>query len=66
MTSPMILEGTKVKIEAVEREDYVGDENVQLDGESRPIMAVITTRDEGQDCLVFAPTASGSPRGEMR
>jgi hypothetical protein len=45
-------------VEAQEREDYVGKELVQTDGEGRPIMSVITTRDEGQDCAVLAPTAT--------
>ena len=42
-----------------EREDYVGRENVQLDPElGRPVMNIVTTRDHGQDCQVYAPTAS--------
>jgi len=32
---------------------------VRLDPERRrPVMNITTTRDEGQDCTVFAPTAS--------
>jgi len=49
-------------VEAHEREDYVGTELVQTDGEGRPIMAVVTTRDDGQDCTVFAPTATAEVR----
>lgn len=56
---PLVLEGTDCKVEAVEREDYVGSELVQTDRDGRPIMAVVTTRDDGQDCTVFAPTAQG-------
>lgn len=58
LTAPMVPAGTDCKVEAVEREDYVGKEDVQLDGEGRPMMAVVTTRDDGQDCAVLAPCAS--------
>jgi len=54
----MIPEGLSCKVEAIEREDYVNDEMVQTDGEGRPISSVITTRDDGQDCTVYAPTAT--------
>lgn len=56
--APMVLEGTDVKVEAIEREDYLGNEDVRLDGEGRPVMAVTTTYGDGRvDCAVFAPTA---------
>lgn len=58
LTAPMVPEGQLCKVEAVEREDYVGTDLVQTDGEGRPIMSVVTTRDEGQDCAVLAPTAT--------
>jgi hypothetical protein len=57
LTVPMVPAGTRCKVEAVEREDYVGREAVQLDGDGRPVMSVVTTRDDGQDCTVYAPTA---------
>lgn len=57
LQAPMVLEGTRCKIEANEREDYVGGETVRLDGDGRPMMNVVTTRDDGQDCAVFAPLA---------
>lgn len=59
LLAPMIQAGTRAKVEAVERGDYVRDEVVTTDGEGRPVMAVVTTRDEGQDCAVFAPMARG-------
>jgi hypothetical protein len=62
LTAPMVPAGTRCKVEAVERGDYVGRELVQTDGEGRPWMAVVTTRDDGQDCAVLAPTALGSLR----
>jgi hypothetical protein len=52
----MVPAGTRAKVYAREREDYIGGELVQLH-EGRPVMSVITERDEGQDCAVFAPTA---------
>lgn len=63
LTAPMVPAGTSCKVEAVEREDYLGKDKgkVQLDPQHRrPVMSVITTRDDGQDCAVYAPVASGS------
>ncbi len=58
ITAPMLPAGTRAKVEAVERGDWVGKELVQTDGEGRPVMAVVTTRDDGQDCAVLAPLAT--------
>jgi hypothetical protein len=60
LTAPMVPAGTRCKVEAVERQDYVGRELVQTDGTGRPVMAVVTTRDDGQDCAVLAPCATAS------
>jgi hypothetical protein len=57
LTAPMVPAGTHCKVEAVERGDWVGSEHPQYDGEGRPTMAVVTTRDDGQDCAVLAPVA---------
>lgn len=54
----MIQVGTKCKVEAREREDYVGSDIVTRDDDGNVIMSVVTTRDDGQDCVVFAPTAT--------
>jgi hypothetical protein len=54
----MVPVGTRCKVEAVEREDYINGDLVQVDGDGRPVMSVITTRDDGQDCTVYAPTAT--------
>jgi hypothetical protein len=60
LTAPLVHAGTKAKVEAVERQDYVAGEAVQLDPErGRPVQSIVTTRDDGQDVAVFAPTASG-------
>lgn len=60
LAAPMVREGTRVKISAVEREDYIGTEKVQTNAEGRPVMAVVTEREDGSnDVSVFAPTATG-------
>lgn len=59
LTAPMLPVATRAKVEAVEREDYVGRELVQTDGDGRPVMAVVTTRDDGNDVAVLAPCATG-------
>lgn len=61
LTAPMVREGTRCEIKATEREDYVGKEMVTRDGDNRPIMNVVTTRDDGQDCTVFAPCVGVEP-----
>ena len=49
----MVPAGTKAKVTAVEREDYIGDE---IAGR---VMAVKTERPDGSnDVAVFAPTAT--------
>lgn len=58
LTAPFVPAGTDCKVEAVERGDWVGKELVQADGEGRPVMAVVTTRNDGQDCAVLAPCAT--------
>jgi len=60
LTIALVPAGQRCKVEAVEREDYIGRESVQSNGEGRPVMAVVTTRDDGQDCTVFAPIAQGT------
>jgi hypothetical protein len=57
LTAPMVPEGARAKVTAHEREDYIGAEDVQLDGNGRPIMQVVTERTDGTDVIVFAPTA---------
>jgi hypothetical protein len=60
LTAPMVPEGSDVMVRANVREDYVGKEDVQYDGEGRPIMAVETIRADGSnDIAVLAPCARG-------
>ena len=57
MSTPMVRKGTAAKIELHEREDYVGGENGAAVNEGRPVMNMETTRDNGTDLRVYAPTA---------
>jgi glutamate dehydrogenase/leucine dehydrogenase len=50
----------KGRLEVVERGDYVGDDVPQTDGEGRPVAQVVTHRDNGQDCTIFAPCATAN------
>lgn len=58
LTAPMVPAGTRAKVEVLERQDYVGREIVQTDCNGRPVMSVVTTREDGTDCAVYAPTAT--------
>jgi hypothetical protein len=61
LAAPMVRKGIAAKVELHERESYVGNELVQVDPEQgRPIVSIETTRDEGNDLIVFAPTATGN------
>lgn len=52
--APYVRAGTRCKVEAVTRGDYVaGEQGLRHDDSGRPIMSVVTTRDDGQDCAVF-------------
>ena len=57
--APLIPEGMRCKVEAVEREDVVGSEQgLRFDEHGRAIMAVCTVREDGCDTIAFAPSAS--------
>ena len=61
---PMVPVGTRCKIIVNEREDYIGSERVQYaPGSGRPVMNVTVVRDDGQDCTVYAPTATATAEG---
>lgn len=58
LTAPLVPAGTDCRVVAKEREDYVGQEDVRLDADGRPVMSVVTEHADGStDCVVFAPTA---------
>ena len=54
----MVRDGVRAGIRVIEREDFIGADKVQLH-EGRPVMSVVTERDDGQDVAVFAPAATG-------
>lgn len=60
LTAPFVPAGTRAKHEVRGREDYLGRDIPQIDGEGNVVMSVVTTRDEGEDCTVLAPTATGA------
>lgn len=57
LLAPMVLDGVRARVRAVVREDYVNGEDVRYDCDGRPVMSVVVERDDGRDCVVFAPTA---------
>lgn len=65
LTVPMVPAGTKATHRVNDRQDYVGRDEVQTDGEGRVVMSVTTVRDDGEDCTVYAPTAVASIREAM-
>ncbi len=58
LSAPMVPTGTKAKVIANDRDDYVGKDIVQTDQDGRPVMSISTIRDDGEDVVVFAPTAT--------
>jgi len=60
IAAPLVEEGVKVKVSAVEREDYLDKERAQVDETGRPMMAVRTDYLDGHnDTAVLAPLATG-------
>lgn len=56
LIAPLVLDGTRCRIRAVEREDYVGREDVRRDGNGRPVSAVVTERPDGSNDVVVFPS----------
>ena len=58
LNAPLVRAGTRAKVEAEERADYLnGDEQARGD-DGKPYMAVRVTRDDGEDLTVNAGLAS--------
>jgi hypothetical protein len=58
MSLPMIREGERAHVRLVERDDYVGGEDVRTDAEGRVFMRSEIERADGHvDVWVYAPTA---------
>jgi hypothetical protein len=60
LNAPMVRVGVIARVRTVEREDYVGSQMVQTDGNGRPVMAIVTDREDGQDCAILAPCVSST------
>jgi hypothetical protein len=60
LTAPLIREGVRAKVEAIEREEYLGKEVQRTGDDGKPYMAVKTTRKDGEDLAVNAGLARGS------
>lgn len=58
MSVPLVRVAGRVHLKAIEREDYIGNETVQYDGNGRPIMAIVQEYADGHtDATIYAPTA---------
>jgi hypothetical protein len=62
LSAPLIRDGTRAKVEAHEREDYLNGDQQQRGDDGKVYMNVEVTRDEGTDVTVFA----GLAHAEMR
>lgn len=58
LTAPLVRAGTRCKVEAEERADYLGEEVQATGDDGKPYMAVRTVRDDGDDLAVNAGLAS--------
>jgi hypothetical protein len=56
---PYVPAGARVKVTAAEREDWIGREAVQADGDGRPVMSVTIEHADHADAVVYAPAARG-------
>lgn len=65
MHAPFIVEGVDCKVEAQVRDDFVGGDLVAYDEHGRPITAVTTTRDDGQDSQALLPCATLSASRDL-
>jgi hypothetical protein len=76
LSAPLVPEGTRAKVEAEERADYLNGDLQAAGDDGRPYMAVRVTREDGEDLTVNAglararlsdcrlPVRAGQPRGE--
>ncbi len=64
LTAPLIRAGTHCKVEALERDDYLGKEIQATGDDGRPYMAIRTTRNDGEDLAVNAGLARGRLGGD--
>lgn len=57
LLAPLVPVGLKAKHTAVEREDWVGHEDVQFDANGRPMMSVRTETEDSLSTTVYSPVA---------
>jgi aminoglycoside phosphotransferase len=57
LSAPLVRAGVKAKVEAVEREDYLGPDEQTMGDDGKAYMAIHTTRDEGDDLVVHPGVA---------
>lgn len=57
LNAPLVRAGTRCKVEAEVRADYLGGEIQAAGDDGKPYMAVRTTRDDGEDLIVNAGLA---------
>jgi hypothetical protein len=62
LNAPLVPEGIRAKVEATEREDYLNGDVQPVGDDGKAYMNVTVTREDGQDCTVFAPTAHADVR----
>lgn len=60
LLAPLVPAGEKAKHTAVERQDFIGKEDVQYDALGRPMMSVQTETNDSLSTTVFAPAARGA------
>ena len=59
LTAPLVRTGSDCKVSAVERGDYLRDEQQRTGDDGRPYMAVVTERADGSnDACVFPAVAT--------
>jgi len=59
LSAPLVADGSDCVVETRDRDDYVGKETVQANGEGRPVMSIVTRYGDGRnDCAVLAPCAT--------
>lgn len=63
LNAPLLRAGVKAKVEAFARPSYVGRELVTPAEDGRIYYGIQTTRDDGTDMVVLAPTAVARLRG---
>jgi hypothetical protein len=55
---PFVPANSNAVVKVEERQDYIGTDTVFHDANGRPIMAVYTEREDGQDCHILAPSVN--------